>query len=102
MRVWGPARRSTALLAQRRCPARRSTDQDTRLGALAMPSLAADPRAGAADVARRLEPFDLLGELPTGTTLLEASAGTGKTFAVGALVARYVAEGHGARSTRCW
>ena len=31
---------------------------------------------------------------PTGTTLLEASAGTGKTFAVGALVARYVAEGH--------
>jgi exodeoxyribonuclease V beta subunit len=41
-------------------------------------------------------PFDLHGELPTGTTLLEASAGTGKTFAVGALVARYVAEG-GAR-----
>ncbi len=41
-----------------------------------------------------MEPFDLLGELPTGTTLLEASAGTGKTFAVGALVARYVAEGH--------
>jgi len=40
-----------------------------------------------------LPPFDLLGPLPTGTTLLEASAGTGKTFTVGALVTRYVAEG---------
>ncbi len=39
-------------------------------------------------------PFDPLGELPTGTALLEASAGTGKTWAVGALVTRYVAEGH--------
>ena len=43
-----------------------------------------------------MEPFDLLAELPSGTTLLEASAGTGKTFAVGALVTRYVAEGHAA------
>ncbi|MBV9832033.1 MAG: UvrD-helicase domain-containing protein, partial [Marmoricola sp.] len=40
-----------------------------------------------------MDPFDLLGPLPTGTTLLEASAGTGKTYAVGALVTRYVAEG---------
>ncbi|WP_127479896.1 UvrD-helicase domain-containing protein [Nocardioides pantholopis] len=39
-------------------------------------------------------PFDLTGELPgVGTTLLEASAGTGKTFTVGGLVTRYVAEG---------
>jgi len=37
--------------------------------------------------------FDLLGPLPTGTTLLEASAGTGKTFTIAGLVARYVAEG---------
>src|SRR3954464_5671823 len=37
--------------------------------------------------------FDLLGELPRGTTLLEASAGTGKTFTIAALVTRYVAEG---------
>jgi len=37
--------------------------------------------------------FDVLGPLPSGTTVLEASAGTGKTFTVGALVARYVAEG---------
>ena len=40
-----------------------------------------------------LQAFDLLGPLPTGTTLLEASAGTGKTFTVGALVTRFVAEG---------
>ncbi|WP_312855963.1 UvrD-helicase domain-containing protein [Nocardioides stalactiti] len=40
-----------------------------------------------------LQPFDLTGPLPSGTTLLEASAGTGKTFTVGALVTRYVAEG---------
>ena len=41
-----------------------------------------------------MEPFDLAGPLPTGTTLLEASAGTGKTFTVAALVTRFVAEGH--------
>jgi exodeoxyribonuclease V beta subunit len=40
----------------------------------------------------RMESFDLAGPLPTGTTLLEASAGTGKTFTVAALVTRYVAE----------
>ncbi|MEZ5094497.1 UvrD-helicase domain-containing protein [Nocardioides sp.] len=40
-----------------------------------------------------LTPFDLTGPLPSGTTLLEASAGTGKTYTVAALVARYVAEG---------
>jgi exodeoxyribonuclease V beta subunit len=39
-----------------------------------------------------MESFDLAGPLPSGTTLLEASAGTGKTFTVAALVARYVAE----------
>lgn len=37
--------------------------------------------------------FDLFGPLPEGTTVLEASAGTGKTFTIAALVARYVAEG---------
>ncbi len=37
--------------------------------------------------------FDIRDPLPTGTTLLEASAGTGKTWTIGALVARYVAEG---------
>ncbi|MGN6781498.1 MAG: UvrD-helicase domain-containing protein [Marmoricola sp.] len=40
--------------------------------------------------------FELLEDLPTapGTTVLEASAGTGKTWTIGALVTRYVAEGH--------
>ena len=37
--------------------------------------------------------FDISDPLPTGTTLLEASAGTGKTWTIGALVTRYVAEG---------
>lgn len=39
--------------------------------------------------------FDLLGPLPApgSTTVLEASAGTGKTFALAGLVTRYIAEG---------
>ena len=39
------------------------------------------------------EPFDVCGPLPTGVTVLEASAGTGKTWTIAALAARYVAEG---------
>jgi len=39
------------------------------------------------------QPFDVCGELPTGTTVLEASAGTGKTYTIAALALRYVAEG---------
>ena len=39
--------------------------------------------------ASALTPFDIAGELPTGTVLLEASAGTGKTWTIGALVARH-------------
>jgi exodeoxyribonuclease V beta subunit len=37
--------------------------------------------------------FDVCGELPSGVTVLEASAGTGKTYTIAALAARYVAEG---------
>jgi exodeoxyribonuclease V beta subunit len=37
--------------------------------------------------------FDVCGPLPRGTTVLEASAGTGKTFTIAALATRYVAEG---------
>ncbi len=37
--------------------------------------------------------FDVTGPLPTGVTVLEASAGTGKTYTIAALAARYVAEG---------
>jgi exodeoxyribonuclease V beta subunit len=42
---------------------------------------------------RGMKEFDLCGPLPRGVTLLEASAGTGKTFAIAALVARLVADG---------
>ena len=42
-----------------------------------------------------MQPFDLLGPLPPAatTTVLEASAGTGKTYALAGLVTRYIAEG---------
>jgi exodeoxyribonuclease V beta subunit len=40
-----------------------------------------------------IRPFDVCGPLPRGVTVLEASAGTGKTFTIAALAARYVAEG---------
>ena len=39
-----------------------------------------------------LPAFDIHGPLPTGTTLVEASAGTGKTWTLAALVTRYVAD----------
>ena len=37
--------------------------------------------------------FSLTGPLPTGTTVIEASAGTGKTYAIVGLATRYIAEG---------
>ncbi|MBY0443499.1 MAG: exodeoxyribonuclease V subunit beta [Mycobacteriaceae bacterium] len=42
-----------------------------------------------------MDRFDLLGPLPSigSRTMLEASAGTGKTFALAGLVTRYIAEG---------
>ena len=40
-----------------------------------------------------MRPFSITDPLPTGTTVLEASAGTGKTYAIAALAARFVAEG---------
>ena len=39
------------------------------------------------------QPFDICGPLPSGTVVLEASAGTGKTHTIAALAARYLAEG---------
>jgi exodeoxyribonuclease V beta subunit len=39
-------------------------------------------------------PFAIDGPLPSGVTVLEASAGTGKTYTIAALAARFVAEGH--------
>lgn len=40
-----------------------------------------------------LTPFDVCGDLPRGTVVLEASAGTGKTTTIASLAVRYVAEG---------
>lgn len=42
---------------------------------------------------RTPDAFDILAPLPAGTTLLEASAGTGKTYTIAALATRYIAEG---------
>ncbi|GAB3621960.1 exodeoxyribonuclease V subunit beta [Mariniluteicoccus endophyticus] len=44
--------------------------------------------------ASTIDAFDVCGDLPRGGTwVLEASAGTGKTYTIAALAARYVAEG---------
>ena len=74
---------------------------DPRPAPVASAARRGDPPLGAA-VDRRpararrptRRPFDVCGALPTGTTVLEASAGTGKTFTIAALATRYVAEGH--------
>ena len=42
---------------------------------------------------RQPEPFDITADLPEHTTVLEASAGTGKTYAIVGLAARHLAEG---------
>ena len=42
--------------------------------------------------ARTMQPFDVTAPIPRGTTLIEASAGTGKTWTLAALVTRFVAE----------
>ncbi len=52
-----------------------------------------DPAAGVAAAGATERPaFDLRGPLPVGTTVLEASAGTGKTYTIAALAARWVVE----------
>ncbi len=57
--------------------------------------MTADPRRAALSSAApgAIAPFDVCGPLPSGVTVLEASAGTGKTFTIAALAARYVADG---------
>ncbi len=93
VRVWGPGR---AVVPVARAGAASGRGVRRPAHPARIPGL---PALGAVDGGCpmsdpiRLTSFDLLGELPSGTTLLEASAGTGKTYAVGALVARYVAEG---------
>ncbi len=71
--------------------------EDNRLGAysarLWLPMLRAEQEALL--MKNKIERFNLLGPLPAerSTTVLQASAGTGKTFALAGLVTRYVAEG---------
>lgn len=57
--------------------------------------MSADPSAVLApfDPSEELPPFDAAGELPSGTTVLEASAGTGKTWTIAALATRHLADG---------
>lgn len=56
----------------------------------ATPAATSHPSASSVQAMRD---FDISAPLPQGTVLLEASAGTGKTWTIAALVARYVAEG---------
>src|SRR5688500_11452776 len=53
---------------------------------------AVGPASDARERRGLLMAFDLLGPLPRGVTVLEASAGTGKTYTIEGLVTRYVAE----------
>ena len=79
---------------------------DHRLRPARLPAVVAAAGAGGDPVNRHLRvvgaatleaasyaPIDLTAALPTGTTVLEASAGTGKTYTIAGLVTRYVAEG---------
>src|SRR5580698_5866593 len=49
--------------------------------------------AGAASIELQPAEFDICGPPPTGVTVLEASAGSGKTYTIASLAARYVADG---------
>lgn len=59
-----------------------------------MPPATGEPNAHqVTDAVRAARPYRVTDPLPTGTVVLEASAGTGKTFTISALAARHVAEG---------
>src|SRR5690606_13368282 len=82
--VGDAARHGRAVVRRRAEPVRRAGPPD--LGA------DADRGNGRSGVSARGR-FDLTGPLPSGTTVIEASAGTGKTYAIAGLATRYLAEG---------
>src|SRR6059058_6087295 len=85
-------RRARARAGLRRVPGIRAAALGNRVRRLRAPALGSHPRVGRGG-APVSDAFDVCGPLPTGVTVLEASAGTGKTFTIAALAARYVAEG---------
>ena len=89
----GARTRALADLMQPLRPGEECDGEDNRLGAYAARLWL--PMLRAREGADLMERFDLLGPLPAerSTTVLEASAGTGKTFALAGLVTRYLAEG---------
>ena len=93
-RYRGAAHRGTAC---RRARARMAVVGDLALWPPRAPPVgwSAELRGGDDAVTTELQapPFDVTGPLPRGVTVLEASAGTGKTYAIAALAARYVADG---------
>ena len=93
-RVWGERADASVVFGERSS----NGGEPTLFGTLALrlwePLLRAEDRC-AGDALLPVAAFDVCGALPAGTTVLEASAGTGKTFTIASLAARYVAEGHG-------
>ena len=87
------APRSTRCWPSRPCAGEGAAGEPTRFGALALGGCGRRCSRPSGCGTARDAPFDIRGPLPTGTTVLEASAGTGKTHTIGALVTRYVAEG---------
>ena len=81
-------------MATRLDPAeRREQILDATLRLVARDGFAGVTLRDVASEIEQMQTFDIAGPLPTGTTLLEASAGTGKTWTIAALVTRYLAEG---------
>ncbi|SME89766.1 exodeoxyribonuclease V beta subunit [Cellulosimicrobium cellulans J34] len=70
-----------------------ATSRTTTQGALAPEGTARGPAGGASGTGGAPRRFDPFGDLPAGTVVLEASAGTGKTHTIATLTTRYVAEG---------
>ena len=102
--VFGGVRTFAELLADARARTsepRWDAGEPTRFGQLARRLWGGAARGRASRTTPVTRPFDVCGPLPTGVTVLEASAGTGKTYTIAALAARYVAEGTPLRRSCC-